>query len=200
MVDARTSPREEAVVDAATAADDGTSERRSMKRLNVRNARFFIPAAVAAVLVTAGTILACAEESLKRPTDFQQGYLANSMLVTKEPNNTGLITGVHLIYVNSVGVDRLKRGGSTPYPDGTIFMDDVREFSMDDGVYHQGGRKFLTVMVKDSRKYASTGGWGFQAWPGGDPTKPIVNDSPKQCFACHVPEGAHDYVFSKYLQ
>jgi hypothetical protein len=33
---------------------------------------------------------------------FQRGYLANSMLVTKEPNNTGL-TGVHHIYVNSIG-------------------------------------------------------------------------------------------------
>lgn len=171
-----------------------------MKRLDVRNARFFIPAAVAAALVTAGTILASAEDGLKIPTDFQQGYLANSMLVTKEPNKTGLLTGVHLIYVNSVGLDRLKRGGSTPYPDGTVFVDDVREFSIDDGVYHQGGRKFLTVMVKDARKYASTGGWGFQAWPGGDPTKPIVNDSVKQCFACHAPERANDYVFSTYLR
>jgi hypothetical protein len=26
--------------------------------------------------------------------------------------------GVHLIHVNAAGFDRLKRGGSTPYPDG----------------------------------------------------------------------------------
>ncbi len=71
---------------------------------------------------------------------------------------------------------------------------------MDDGAYHQGGRKFLTVMVKDSKKYASTGGWGFQAWPGGDPTKAIVDDSQKQCFTCHVPKKGNDYVFSTYLQ
>jgi len=122
------------------------------------------------------------------------------MLVTKEPNKTGLITGVHLIYVNRVGFDRLKLGGSTPYPEGTAFVDDVRNFSIDDGVYHQGDRKFLTAMVKDSKKYASTGGWGFQAWPGGDPAKAIVNDPPKQCFGCHMPNKASDYVFSTYLQ
>jgi hypothetical protein len=81
-----------------------------------------------------------------------------------------------------------------------VFVDDVREFSVDDGAYHQGGRKFLTVMVKDSKKYASTGGWGFQAWPGGDATKPIVDDSSKQCFSCHVPEKANDFVFSTYLK
>jgi cytochrome P460 len=171
-----------------------------MKHFNMRSTRLFIPAALVAALVAAGTLFASTEDGLKIPADFQHGYLANSMLVTKEPNNTGLITGVHLIYVNPVGFDRLKRGGSTPYPDGTVFVDDVREFSTDDGAYQQGVRKFLTVMVKDSKKYASTGGWGFQAWPGGDPTKPIVNESLKQCFSCHVPKKANDYVFSTYLQ
>ena len=157
-------------------------------------------AALAAALVASGTLFANTEDGPKIPTDFQRGYLANAMLVTKEPNKTGLITGTHLIYVNQLGFDRLKRGGSAPYPDGTVFVDDVREFSMDDGAYQQGARKFLTVMVKDSKKYASTGGWGFQAWLGGDPTKPIVDDPVKQCFSCHVPEKANDYVFSTYLQ
>ena len=171
-----------------------------MKRLNRWNRRVFISAALAAALIATGTLFASPKDGLKMPTEFQHGYLANSMLVTKEPNKTGLIAGVHLIYVNRVGLDRLKRGGSVPYPDGTVFVDDVREFSVDDGAYQQGGRKFLTAMVKDSKKYASTGGWGFQAWPGGDPTKAIVDDSVKQCFTCHVPKKANDYVFSTDLQ
>ena len=163
-------------------------------------ARLGIPAALVLTLVATRTLFASPGDSPKMPADSQQWYLANSMLVTKEPNKTGLLTGVHLIHVNQVGFDRLKRGGPTPYPDGTVFVDDVREFSMDDGAYHQGGPKFLTVMVKDSKKYASTGGWGFQAWLGGDPTKAIVNDSSKQCFGCHVPQKGNDYVFSTYLQ
>jgi hypothetical protein len=162
--------------------------------------RSFIPAALVAALVASGALFASPKDGLKIPTDFQRGYLANSMLVTKEPNKTGLIAGVHLIYVNRVGVDRLKRGGAAAYPEGTVFVDDVREFSVDDGAYRQGARKFLTVMVKDSKKYASTGGWGFQAWKGGDPTQAIVDDAPKQCFTCHVPEKANDHVFSTYLQ
>jgi hypothetical protein len=172
-----------------------------MKLFNVWNTRLFVvPAALASAFLAAGTLFASPDDSPKMPTDSQQWYLANSMLVTKEPNRTGLLTGVHLIHVNQIGFDRLKRGGSAPYPDGTVFVDDVREFSMDDGAYQQGGHKFLTVMVKDSKKYASTGGWGFQAWLRGDATKPIVNDSVKQCFTCHVPKNANDYVFSTYLQ
>jgi hypothetical protein len=169
-----------------------------MNTFYTRNIRLFVPAALVALALTGGTLFA-AEAGIQVPTDFQHGYLANSMLVTKEPNNTGLITGNHLIYVNRVGFARLKRGGSKAYPDGTIFVDDVRDFSVDDDVYHQGGRKFLTVMVKDSKQYASTGGWGFQAWPNGDTTKPIVSDPVKQCFACHMPNKANDYVSSTYL-
>ena len=51
-----------------------------------------------------------------------------------------------------MGLDRLKRDGSTPYPDGTVFSDDVREYSAVDGVCTCKGatRKVITVMVKDS--------------------------------------------------
>ena len=41
---------------------------------------------------------------------------------------------------------------------------------------------------------ASTGGWAWQAWAGGDPSKPLVTDAAKQCFECH-----HDYVYSTYI-
>jgi hypothetical protein len=179
-----------------------------MGNYNMRKMRWFIPAAFVpaafvALLLTAGTPVASATDGLKLPANFhQEGYLVNSMMVTKEPNNTGLKSGMHIIYVNPAGLDRLKQGGSTPYPDGTAFVDDVREFSLDDGVYHQGGHKFITTMVKDSKAYAATGGWGFQAWLGGDPTKPIVNDPVKQCFACHMAsaKSANDYVFSTDLK
>jgi hypothetical protein len=170
-----------------------------MRTFDLGNRRLLIPAALIALLVIGGTLFASTGKGVRIPAEFQHWYLVNSMLVSKEPNKTGLITGNHLIYVNRLGFARLKRGGSTPYPEGTIFVDDDREFSLDDAVYHQGARKFVTVMIKDSKQYAATGGWGFQAWPGGDPAKPIVTDAPKQCFACHTPNKANDYVFSTYL-
>ena len=114
-----------------------------------------------AALVAAGTLFAATEDGPKKYRRTSSvDILANSMLVTKEPNKTGLKPGVHLIYVNPAGLNRLKQGGSTKYPEGTVFVDDVRAFSMDDGAYQQGARKFLTVMVKDSKKYGSTGVMG----------------------------------------
>ena len=92
-----------------------------------------------------------------------------------------------------------------PYPRGTIFADDIHEFTVNDGAYVEGERKVLAVMVRDAEKYAATGGWGFQAWLEGDPKKPVVTDAAKQCFGCHTQKLAiprpeeHRYVFSTYM-
>ena len=50
-------------------------------------------------------------------------------------------------------------------------------------------------MVKDSRKYASTGGWGFAQFKG---TKPDTSAQLNTCFPCHVPIKTRDYVFTRY--
>ena len=55
------------------------------------------------------------------------------------------------------------------------------------------------MMLKDNKKYPSTGGWGFQAWAGGDPTRPSVTDPTKQCFECDQPKKNQDYVYSTYI-
>jgi hypothetical protein len=171
-----------------------------MTSFSTRHKRSFKQVAILATLAGVGTLFASTEAGPKMPANFQPWYVANSMIVTKEPDPSGLIAGVHLIHVNTAGVARLKTGGSTAYPDGTMFVDDVRDFSMVGNAYQEGARKFLTVMVKDSKKYASTGGWGFQAWVGGDPSKPIVTNAATQCFGCHTPKKANDYVFSTYLK
>jgi Cytochrome P460 len=105
--------------------------------------------------------------------------------------------GMHNVYVNSIGEEALKKGG--PYPDGSIFVTDLHEFTVEDGSYVEGPRKGLAVMVKDVKEYASTGGWGFQLWDRGDPNKPVVTDAASECFGCHQPKKNQDYVFSTYI-
>jgi hypothetical protein len=52
----------------------------------------------------------------------------------------------------------------------------------------------VQLMVKDSRKFASTGGWGFAQFTDGKPDA-IVQTT---CFACHAPGKATDFVFTRY--
>ena len=96
------------------------------------------------------------------PKGFRDWFVVNSMIVTKDSAMLDQIGGMHIIYVNAKGLPTLKKGGPFPYPDGTVFADDVHEFSVKEGSYVEGNKKAVTVMVKDAKKYSTTGGWGFR--------------------------------------
>ena len=136
-------------------------------------------------------------DDLKPPADYRRWFHVNTMIVDKTSPLFEVLGGMHNVHVNSVGESALRKGG--PYPNGTVFLTDLHEFSVVDGSYVEGALKGLAAMAKDSKKYALTGGWGFQFWTQGDPKKPIVTDVVKQCFECHQPKKAQDYVYSTYI-
>jgi Cytochrome P460 len=53
----------------------------------------------------------------------------------------------------------------------------------------------VQFMVKDSKKYAATGGWGFADFTNGKPGNEALH---KTCFGCHEPAKDRDYVFTRY--
>ena len=53
----------------------------------------------------------------------------------------------------------------------------------------------VQFMVKDSRRYASTGGWGFAHFDDGKPASEAVHNT---CFPCHATVKARDFVFNRY--
>ena len=58
-----------------------------------------------------------------------------------------------------------------------------------------GSATNVQFMVKDSKKYASTGGWGFAQFTDGKPDGEAVQ---KTCFSCHEPAADRDFVFTRY--
>jgi len=155
---------------------------------------------LAGILMSLNAVSAqTAADDVQFPNGFRDWFVVNSMIVTKDSPISAQIGGMHIIYVNAKGLPTLKKGGPFPYPDGTVFADDVHEFSLKDGSYVEGNKKAVPVMVKDAKKYASTGGWGFQVWAGGDPSKPLIGDATKPCFVCHTPQKAQDFTFSTYI-
>ena len=136
-------------------------------------------------------------DDMKFPVGYRQWFHVNTMIVDKESPLFNALGGMHNVHVNSVGEPALRKG--LPYPKGTMFLIDLHDFVVVDGAYMEGPLKGLALMIKDGKKYSSTGGWGFQFWAGGDPKKPIVTDSSKQCFECHQPKKNQDYVFSNYI-
>jgi hypothetical protein len=53
----------------------------------------------------------------------------------------------------------------------------------------------MQFMVKDSKKYTATGGWGFAEFTDGKPADQVTH---KNCFPCHQPAAAHDFVYTHY--
>ena len=135
-----------------------------------------------------------AADNLELPASFRNWYHVNTMVIDKGSPLFEAMGGMHNVYINSTGETALKKG--EPYPDKTVLLVDLHEFTISDGSYVEGPRKATAIMLKDKKKYASTGCWGFQAWAGGDPTKPLVTDPTKQCFECHQPKEDQDYVYS----
>ena len=96
------------------------------------------------------------------------------------------------------------REGKLPFPDGTIIArlawsydsseENNKVFGRDQS-FVAGPPINVQFMVKDSTKYAATGGWGFAQFKDG---KPIDDALLKPCFPCHEPVKARDYVFTRY--
>jgi hypothetical protein len=91
------------------------------------------------------------------------------------------------------------RAGTLPFPDGTVLVKlawkhvQSPEF---EPASIPGAATTVQVMVKDSKKYAATGGWGFGRFIGG---KPVDEAQHQTCFACHEARvKGHDFVFTRY--
>jgi len=59
-----------------------------------------------------------------------------------------------------------------------------------------GAATAVQIMVKDSKKYAATGGWGFGRFIGG---KPVDEAQHATCFPCRQANAkGHDFAFTRY--
>ena len=90
------------------------------------------------------------------------------------------------------------RDGTLPFPDGTILAKLAWKhvpLAGAEGAFVPGTATTVQIMVKDSEKYASTGGWGFGRFIDG---KPVDAAQHKTCFACHEANVRdHDFVFTR---
>ena len=115
----------------------------------------------------------------------------------------GTLNDIRAILGNVVAINAY-RDGKLPFADGTIIArlawsyvpseENNKVFGRDQS-FVPGAATNVQFMVKDSRKYAATGGWGFAQFKDG---KPDDTAQLKTCFPCHEPVKARDFVFTRY--
>jgi hypothetical protein len=102
------------------------------------------------------------------------------------------------------------RDGKLPFPDGAVIAalhwneasSDADNQVLASGFpgaglesSFAGSAVNVQFMVKDSKKYAATGGWGFADFTNGKPGTEALHE---KCFPCHQPAKDRDFVFARY--
>ncbi|WP_426702338.1 cytochrome P460 family protein [Rhodanobacter sp. Col0626] len=91
------------------------------------------------------------------------------------------------------------RDGTLPFPDGTVLAKLAWKHAQSpefEPASIPGAATTVQFMVKDSKKYAASGGWGFGRFIDG---KPADEAQHQTCFACHQARVKnHDLVFTRW--
>ncbi len=116
----------------------------------------------------------------------------------------GTLDDIRAILGNDPAI-KAYREGKLPFPEGTI----IARLAWSFGSSQQNDAAFghaqsfvagapkngVQFMVKDSKKYAVTGGWGFGQFDDGKAANEAML---KTCFPCHQAIAARDFVFTQY--
>jgi hypothetical protein len=135
------------------------------------------------------------------------GYRDWKMIAVDQLLVPGMADQLRAQLGNEIAIKALKEG-RLPFPDGAIIaaIHWTRVPSEDNNKvlagpfpgaqsFVVGPRVNIQLMVKDSKKYAATGGWGFADFKDGKPGDKALHET---CFPCHTPAKDRDYVFTRY--
>jgi hypothetical protein len=116
----------------------------------------------------------------------------------------GNLNDLRAILGNDIAI-KAYREDKLPFPDGTIIArlawsyvpseENNKVFGRAQSFVAGTPKNGVQFMVKDSKKYAATGGWGFAEFINGKPAGEAVI---KTCYPCHEPIKARDFVFTQY--
>ena len=118
-------------------------------------------------------------------------------------HEAGDLNDLRAVLGNDIAI-KAYRDGTLPFPDGAIIArlawryvpsEENNKIFGQDQSFVAGAPTNVQFMVKDSKKYAATGGWGFAQFKEGNPDDAAMLDA---CFGCHAPVEARDFVFTRY--
>lgn len=158
--------------------------------------------AVFLTLLVAGSIRAI-DPGVPYPEGYRHWTFLHSSMVSakysafgRQPCEKPCTAGIFYFYANDKAMSGLRTGS---YEDGAILAEEMLEFlGNQNGGGKEGQRRLVGVMVRDSQRYSTTGGWGFATYEGGSRTDNLDAAARDVCFQCHVPRKDHGYVFTEY--
>ena len=121
-------------------------------------------------------------------------------------HEAGDLNDIRAVLGNDIAI-KAYREGKLPFPEGAIVGRIAWSYVASEEFNKTFGKEqsfvagpptefYLQFMVKDSKKYAATGGWGYSSFDkDGKPTDVALMQS---CFPCHQAIKDRDFIFSRY--
>jgi len=120
----------------------------------------------------------------------------------------GKLNDIRAILGNDVAISAYRQQ-KLPFPEGTVIARIAWDYVSSEENNKVFGRAqsfvpgsapdwYLQFMVKDSKKFAATSGWGYAQFDKDG--KPAGEASMRTCFPCHEAIKARDFVFTRYAQ
>jgi Cytochrome P460 len=137
-------------------------------------------------------------------TEIPRGYRDWKLIsVAREE---GSLDDIRAVLGNDIAT-KAYREGTLPFPDGAIIArlawsyvpseENNKAFGQAQSFVAGAPKNGVQFMVKDSKKYAATGGWGFAQFDDG---KSASEAKLNTCFPCHQAIPARDFVFTGYAR
>ena len=171
--------------------------------------------AVAAAVAVVVVVAAAAPDSTPPRADEAAAAIADGKLppgyrdwrLISVAREEGDLDDIRAVLGNDVAI-KAYRDGTRPFPEGTIIArlawafvpseENNKTFGKDQSFVAGPPKNGVQFMVKDSGKYATTGGWGYSHFDDG---KPLTDRAMLQsCFDCHqaVKAKERDFIFTYY--
>src|SRR5262245_25463284 len=148
------------------------------------------------VMTFSVSFLAKSNDEVPYPMGYRMWTHVRTVLIGPQSPAFESFGGLHHIYANEKAMEGYRAGR---FPDGSVLVFELLETRENAGVTTEGQRKRVGVMVKESKLYAETGGWGFESFLGDSRTVRRLNAEGRiACFKCHEPQKDRDFVFSEF--
>jgi hypothetical protein len=164
----------------------------------------------------AGLVILAGAVAHTAPAPGQTERTADPIFVTKIPpgyrdwrlvsvaREEGTLNDIRAILGNDRAI-MAYRGGKLPFPEGAIIArlawshdasdENNKVFGRPQSFVAGLPKNGVQFMIKDSKKYASTGGWGYGHFEDG---KSAGDSVLKSCYPCHAAIKDRDFVFTRY--
>jgi hypothetical protein len=153
-------------------------------------------AALLAVLTATAAVSAADAPPVPYPEGYRQWTHVKSMVIQPGHALYEAFGGIHHLYANKKAEQGYRSGR---FPDGAVIVFDLLEAKSADNTVQEGARKVVGVMRKDAKKYAATGGWGYEGFKGDSKTdRAVAGNAATACHGCHQAQKDKDYVFSAW--